>query len=691
MLALLAVMLTNRMAAADNAYLQASLYQQIDARSDYRLLSQREGISGSSGTNDLSSGVLYLLTDNNDLSAFISFNPAFVKFAVVLSYNLFNPTVLDQLGGKSKVAGVLVVQEHSAFPNVSSYSPFPVFPNFEYSLYANLSDPPHSWNPNGNDLLRKSYDFPIFILGRLPDDKLWSQSIGTLMQAVTLNRNNSYINYPLYAVQFDSFMWGAFDVVTCLRRGFCSAVGGNSLWATSAFNFSATDNRVIIVVSAAMDARTFFLDNAWGIESTTTGYVTLLAVAEALSRARIPMSQLPKTLLWTLFQAEQFGFSGSQRFVKDITTPFTCALQTTEQTGGCPFTGFACSQPCLASTNFTQIDFNKIAAIIEFNQVGGIGLENPSNAKIFLHVDDPKDASTQALLVNFTGSVTVNVSTPDSIVRSTVTLTPASSDGINRRLPPSSAMSFLSRKKIPAIVMGDYQDSFTNRFYGAEQDDDRLWNSSHVGVMCGLATLSARSIYTFMGGDGGVSGAQLEANCTLVAEMMACFSRNLSCPLFRQYYTAPILTSSQYAGTYSLGSSVNYIPFFINLLLANYTATNWTKVECSRTNDSCAVRFDPSFSCLAGQCVQTTLQIHPAYGVGLDFDAVSGSPFVRDPARNTFVQSLYSKPGRRIRVFLTTSAQYDGMILGVGVAVTIATVGIYLVVQHLISKHIKVD
>jgi hypothetical protein len=86
--------ITSRTVAAENSYLQAAMYQQITARSDYRLLSQRDGVSGSSsGSADLSSGVLYLLSTKEDVVAFQNFNPALVKFALVMSYNLFNPWV----------------------------------------------------------------------------------------------------------------------------------------------------------------------------------------------------------------------------------------------------------------------------------------------------------------------------------------------------------------------------------------------------------------------------------------------------------------------------------------------------------------------------------------------------------------------------------------------------------------------
>jgi hypothetical protein len=49
---------------------------------------------------------------------------------------------------------------------------------------------------------------------------------------------------------------------------------------------SSTDNKKIVVVAASMDSRSLFHDVTMGVESSITGMVTVLAVAEALSRVR---------------------------------------------------------------------------------------------------------------------------------------------------------------------------------------------------------------------------------------------------------------------------------------------------------------------------------------------------------------------------------------------------------------------
>lgn len=69
--------------------------------------------------------------------------------------------------------------------------------------------------------------------------------------------------------------------------GWCTPVGGASVWSTPSSNITAADNKPIIVVAASMDARSMFHDLTLGVESSVTGMVTVMAVAEALSRVRV--------------------------------------------------------------------------------------------------------------------------------------------------------------------------------------------------------------------------------------------------------------------------------------------------------------------------------------------------------------------------------------------------------------------
>jgi nicastrin len=160
---------------------------------------------------------------------------------------------------------------------------------------------------------------------------------------------------------------------TCLRRGGCLPIGGLSNWGTFSYNFSKSDQKNVILVSAIQDSTSLFLSNSWGAGTTATGLVTLLAVANSLMNMvnlnrDIPksnhyaisfksMQTLGKTVIFAGFHGEQYGFAGSSRFVQDLTTPFSCSSKIADATAGCPISNADCSQPCFPSVKFSEIDF----------------------------------------------------------------------------------------------------------------------------------------------------------------------------------------------------------------------------------------------------------------------------------------------------------------------------------------------
>ncbi|KAG0165693.1 hypothetical protein DFQ30_008135 [Apophysomyces sp. BC1015] len=294
----------------------------------------------------------------------------------------------------------------------------------------------------GEGLIEESFDIPIFALNT--KDKYAKQVYSYIMRGIAYNRGKGYENYPLQAVDFESFMWAAVNSETCLRRGWCKAVGAMSVYSTPSLDLATDDKKPIIVVAAAMDSRSLFHDLTIGANHDISGFVTVLAVADALSRAPVSVTTFPKHILYTLFAAESWGFAGSQRFVQDISTPFQCTNAT--RAVPCAYANAPCTSPCVPDVHFTRINFDNIESIIEFNSVGGSG-DNYST--YWAHVDDIHKSSS---LVD-----ALQQSSKQSSQTSTLQL--ASSDGIERKLPPSSAMSFLAKNRnLQAVVLSDFQN-----------------------------------------------------------------------------------------------------------------------------------------------------------------------------------------------------------------------------------------
>lgn len=202
---------------------------------------------------------------------------------------------------------------------------------------------------------------------------------------------------------------------------------------------SADDGKPVIVVASSLDSRSLFHDLTLGVDNDVSGTVAVLAIADTLSK--VPeLSSLPKHIVYTLFSAESWGFAGSQRFVQDIMQPFQCT--NASRAVPCPFSNTPCTNPCVRSLDFKRINIDNIETIIELNSV-----TNADNNGYWAHVDD---GSLSKSLVNSLQQLSASNNGSQIL--------PAYSDGIQRKLPPSSAMSFLAqRRNIKTVVITDYQ------------------------------------------------------------------------------------------------------------------------------------------------------------------------------------------------------------------------------------------
>jgi hypothetical protein len=207
--------------------------------------------------------------------------------------------------------------------------------------------------------------------------------------------------------------------------------------------------------------------------------------------------------------------------VNDISTPFECKNITGTNT--CPIKGAACTQPCVRDTDFTNINFDNIESVIEFSSVAQ---SNASGGGYWAHTDDSTTSGSllQLFLTNGQGNGTYGIRD-------------AASDGVHRKLPPSSAQSFLKKKRsITSIVLADYQTSLDGYYHS--DYDDTLDLATASSAICSLASSAARSIWLSAQGlnNGTVVPSQVTADCNLVESLLDCLVQNYSCSLVQQYY-----------------------------------------------------------------------------------------------------------------------------------------------------------
>ncbi|OZJ03933.1 hypothetical protein BZG36_03611 [Bifiguratus adelaidae] len=634
--------------------LQPFVYDALDNFPCTRLLNDSMSI----GCQSLNTptGILYAVHSQADLTDFINgvHGRGNEKYAVIVRYELLSSENLNALAQSKRMAGVLAVV-NGTIPNdvarPAQFSPDSTCPNCEVGLYAN--DPAqYQWNPQGTGLMFKSFNFPIF-------------------GGAASNAASDYQDYPLQAVNFDSFMWAAVDTTTCLRRGWCSPNGGLSVYSTPSLDLSANDGKPIIVVSAAMDSRSIFHDLTLGVESSVSGTIAVLAIAEALSHASIPgkaysptpLSQLSKHILYTLFNGEAWAHAGSMRFVHDISQPFTCQAQNTSSSVYCAYDNPGCAYPCVRDTDFKKINFQKIDTVVEINSVA---FTNGSTANgFYIHSDNIGSTGNQAWAQALSS---ISSSQP---TQHQVSL--ASAGSVDHKLPPSSVQSFLlQNRNINSVYISGYKDQMTS--YQGSDFDDAFDMTTATSAICAIANTTARSVW--LQAQGLPSNAsvppQIAANCNLVSTLLDCLTTNYSCSYTNQFLNVSGI------GRFSHYSSIfDGNPSLLSLLSFNILG-NLTGI---RHNTPCGniTACQPGDYCIAEQCVSTLTRYHDAYGLGLVMNQ-DGSFSVANHSLGTWTESTWDPTA--LNIFSVTAKTMQIIELVVGILYTLLSVVVVLPDLH---------
>jgi nicastrin len=243
------------------------------------------------------SGILYQTNTQQDLDNFIT-ETSSGDYAIVIPYSLLTKANLNSLASTNRVTGLIVLLTGADGP---LFSPDSTCPNCQFGLYANDTEQ-YVWNPQAQSLIEQNFDYPIFAIR--PEDTISKKVYEYIMKvfaftdkkiqycnlififckSIAYNKQNDYNDYPLKAIDFDLFMWAAVNSETCLRRGWCQVVGGMSVFSSPSLNIAADDKKPIIVVSASIDSRSMFHDLTIGATKDVSGMITVLAIADALSR-----------------------------------------------------------------------------------------------------------------------------------------------------------------------------------------------------------------------------------------------------------------------------------------------------------------------------------------------------------------------------------------------------------------------
>jgi hypothetical protein len=255
-------------------YFDREIYQGIIATPCTLLLTPKGLLGCTAGPNG-AAGILFVASTTDELNNFLD-SPPCTACSLVIPNILFKKESSERIIKNTAVKGLILIKNEG----VQNYSPDSTSPNLEFGLYANDSNP-HQWNPNGLDLLSKSFHIPIFEISASQ-----SNSTAALLEAAEYNKSNQSTNNRLYSVEFRADMFAVKDAATCLGRKHCDPIGEKSVWSTFSTNLSRNDSKPIIFLSSAFDSNSIFREVSYG-DSRKAGSILLLGIADALSKVKL--------------------------------------------------------------------------------------------------------------------------------------------------------------------------------------------------------------------------------------------------------------------------------------------------------------------------------------------------------------------------------------------------------------------
>uniref|UniRef100_A0A673WSP0 Nicastrin n=1 Tax=Salmo trutta TaxID=8032 RepID=A0A673WSP0_SALTR len=624
-------------------------------------------------------GVIHVLESEADLEWPLSKGPN-PPYMVLLESSLFTKSIMMKMkNASSRVAGVVVVPKTSP----PEFSPHTTCPNENTGVYTETYD--HNlahcnttvWNPRGNGLSYEEFDFPVFSLKEDNETEVIKQCYFDHNRVV----NGSGLQYPLCAMQLFSHMYAVTDTATCMRRGsidfstspvmVCNPLGDYNVCAFirpyNSTAFGHKENESVVVAAARLDSRAFFLQDSTGAEGSVSGFVTLLAAAQALREAT---QEAPPTrnILFAFFHGEVFDYIGSSRMVYDM------------------------------KNNKFVIDLDNVHSILEIGQVKTLR----SGTNLFLH-SDPVSRRNNTIHDEVRGSEMI------LFVSSTAGLNFSFVEtGFSQPLPPSSFQRFLRARAIPGIFLADHQTAFNNRYYESFYDDAAHLNLTYPSnlspeeqlefvtdtakSLTEVATAVARALFKQAGGNNSQVN-NINADPKTVTQMLYGFLVRSNNSWF-QALMAPELKDKvfgfsfhcvfclsepnppqYYVGVAKLPHQANALTYLVQYLLANLTgtATNLTQSQCKKPdelpNESTYMysyfwvqgMVPPNSTQRESFCVRTAVRLAKAVSPAFDLgDYVSKEYSTWTESQWTFIKA---------RIFLVASRDLEMLTLGVGVAV----------------------
>ena len=146
--------------------------------------------------------------------------------------------------------------------------------------------------------------------------------------------------------------------------------------------------------------------------------------------------------------------------------------------------------------DFLKLNFSKIKAVVELNQIGMAhrGSDNMISRTLYAHYERPMSAESERMIEN-AKEIASNISMEQSMGFEVLS---ANSSGLPGT-PPSAYWSFLNGNVdgnstlIPGIVLTDHAEQYRNNWYQSEYDS--YYNNLNVEQICMVSSVSISFLF----------------------------------------------------------------------------------------------------------------------------------------------------------------------------------------------------
>ena len=383
--------------------------------------------------------------------------------------------------------------------------------------------PDHVWNKYGNGIAQTLQNYPIVRSER--------KEVSMLLKLCEENHQNDYQFIKVHSSELTFYM-GTEDLTSqdCLawkdidgnRDPQCLPLGGQSVWGT----LNSLDSRPKIVLTAAFDSTAEFHDLAVGANDAMSSLAAVMVITEALSR--IPTDTLDHQPMIFLANADEWGFSGSRRFVRDLHS-FACTLPVgaSSSSSGFPF----CLDPVYPSTLFQQIDHSDIDMVIALDQIGRL---NSADTLYMHHLPVYSPGVNPAHVVQLEENTISSLHTIAAELEISVRDVQISEDGA---LPPTPMTSFINGARemsnsssFLGMLLTAYESgSFIDPAYHTRLDE-----VDYSSMVENIRKASALVLSTILSSSS-ISRTTVSIDNTFVESLVDCLAYNWTCATLMPY------------------------------------------------------------------------------------------------------------------------------------------------------------